>query len=182
MCEAERPAVSKVGVPAGRKGGHLTPHRTYTVETLKEALNRAVRNGGANAHQLFRRSSSLMDLLVPPIGDAAKVPAEDRALAAEGIIRRAIEDISEHDGPRAEALLIILALEHAPRTRYTLQDRRRKAAELLRVTTDTYRKNYEPELLLSMAFAIWKTLRKIEQEQGETPSLRNLDLCARQNH
>jgi hypothetical protein len=126
------------------------------VHVLQEALNQAIHRHGVSVSLLYIHSRELVDLLVPPNGDSGTKSIQLRAIKAEALIYQAIDAIREYDGPSAEAIRIIIGLRHDSKNRPTLHNRRIDAADMLGIGPDHFRKAYEQDLLLMLAFEILK--------------------------
>jgi hypothetical protein len=156
------------------------PHTTrLTPEAVQKELKRALRKG-ARASRLVLYSRDLVELLVP----ASSTPAEagiagqqsaaeksdapvgihDRAIAAEGIIRDAIERIG---GSSGEALHTIFCLK--PGTLgLTLEQRRQMAGELLGMQGETFRRyRHEGLLIWDLAMEVYGVLVNAARPQAD---------------
>lgn len=132
----------------------LPNNTAYTIDALKGELKHAVRYG-AKAHSLHRHAPRLVEMLNPPARDEeTQIP--DRAIATEELIRRAIRCIEEYAKDSAEALSILLGLQHDRQAQKSLHERRREAGQQLGYSIVTFRKKYEDEILEMLAFAIWR--------------------------
>lgn len=146
----------------------LPDNPAYSVERLQEELDRAIHNRGAHAHFLYEKSRTLVDLIIPPKeGGSAQDVTPDRAIAVEGIIRNAVNAISEYDPQAAEALLIILGLKRNTLDRNRLQERRKEASRLYDVSPDTFHRAYESQLTLMLAFQIWRTQHNVSDKTSK---------------
>lgn len=144
----------------------LTDKPAFDINRLQEELNKATRNGGANAYRLFRYHRALVDMLTPPAVDDAQ-HTTDRAIITEELIRQAIDRIAEPDPTAAEAVTILLGLQHDSRDRPTLHNRRQAAGRLYRVTGDTFRKTHEDVLFGMLAFEIIRIRSREESKRSE---------------
>jgi hypothetical protein len=132
----------------------LATSARLTAEALHQEFKHALRKG-ARASRLVRYSPNLVELLAPE-ADHPERSLHDRAIAAEQIIRQAIEHIGGESG---EALATIFCLK--PGTLgLTLDARRRMAADLLGVQGDTFRRErHEGLLVWDLAMEVYGVVR-----------------------
>lgn len=127
---------------------------SFDVDGLYKRLRRALRHG-VRASRLLRSSPDLVELLAP----TDRFPGQglhDRAIAAEDLIRRAVDQIG---GTAGQALEIILGLA-AGTVASRLEDRRRQAGVLLDVQPGTFRRDWrEAALIHDLAVEIYRLLR-----------------------
>jgi hypothetical protein len=146
-----------------------------TPEAVQRELKRALRKG-ARASRLVLYFRDLVELLVPEpsasseVGIAdhgstaersdAPVGIHDQAIAAEAIIREAIERIG---GSSGEALRTIFCLK--PGTLgLTLEQRRQMAGELLGMRGETFRRDrHEGLLIWDLAMEVYGRVRRLAE-------------------
>lgn len=139
-------------IPVGRHA--LATSARLTAEALHQEFKRALRKG-ARASRLVRYSPNMVELLASA-NDQGERSLHDRAIAAEQIIRQAIDHIGGESG---EALATIFCLK--PGTLgLTLDARRRMAADLLGVRGDTFRRErHEGLLVWDLAMEVYRIAR-----------------------
>lgn len=118
---------------------HLDP------EVLFHELKKAVRHG-CRASRLMRYAPALVDLIVP---DNERSRSE-RANLAEQALRRACDSYEGDWGDVMECLLGLALGTYGA----LLKERRRRAAGLIHVATETFRRHYEQDALWDVAFAL----------------------------
>ncbi|MDT3440972.1 hypothetical protein [Pseudofrankia sp. BMG5.37] len=121
------------------------------VPTLTDQLRAAMRHG-VRAASLAAHAPELIDLLTA----GSPGSRDERAIAAEQIIRAATEPLGPNVGP---AMRIMLGLE--PGTWHTrIETRRDRAAHLLDIAPNTFRRRrHEATYLRDIAWQIWQTQR-----------------------
>ena len=121
------------------------------IEDLHHHLRDALRHG-ARASRLLRYTPAIIELLCPA-ADHPDLNEYDRAIAAESLIRHAIDAIGGNPG---HAIATVLCLPPGTLGR-TLEDRRRIAAGYLDIEADTFRRYpHEKTLLFDLAIEIYR--------------------------
>jgi hypothetical protein len=123
------------------------------VAALTRQLRAAMRHG-ARAASLAAYAPRFVDLLTPGSSDSR----DERAQTAESVIRAAIAPLGPDIAP---AMRIMLGLE--PGTWHTrIETRRERAAALLNITPDTFRRSrHEATYLHDIAWGLWQHRRSI---------------------
>lgn len=132
---------------------HLDP------EVLLPELKNALRHG-CRASRLMRYAHGLIDLLAPD----RSVPAIERALCVEQLLREACASYGGDWGETMETLLGLAPGSHGA----LLKERRRRGGALLGVSTETFRRHAEAELLWDVAAAL--IMRGSNPEEPVPPS------------
>jgi hypothetical protein len=142
-----------------------TPTHHINVDTLHQYLRHSVRRG-ARASRLLRHVPEIVDLLYPT-ADYPHLSDFERAFNVENDIRHVID----HDigGPPGEAIATVLCLRSGTVGR-TLDDRRRIAANFLKIDAQTFRRaRHGGALLYDLAAQIHyhRTTRKPHQTNNQ---------------
>jgi hypothetical protein len=125
------------------------------LETVHVQLRAALRHGARAAH-LVAYAPEVITTLIRPSADATGTPIYDRALEAESIIRRGIQELG---GDAAEALSIIYALKPGTLGR-RLRQRREWAARILEMTGGNFRRDRNEGLLIwDLAVEVYRIVR-----------------------
>lgn len=120
----------------------MVTRRRLDPEALYKQLRHALRHG-ARASRLVRFTPELVELVFPA-EQHPELNIYDRALRIEHLVRQAVEEIG---GSPGEAMAVVLCL--TPGTLgTTLEARRQRAAELLGILPDTFRRERHEGALL----------------------------------
>ncbi|WP_018636047.1 hypothetical protein [Parafrankia elaeagni] len=130
----------------------MTTEHPIDVPTLTQHLRKAMRHG-VRATRLATHAPHLVDLLTPSHTGSP----DERAIAAEQIIRDAIEPLGTDV---SAAMRIMLGLE--PGTWHNgIEDRRKRAAKRIGITPGAFRRpRREGTYLHDIAWEIWQQRRK----------------------
>ena len=112
----------------------MSSMRRLNFEALHHHLKR-VRRRGARASRILQYTPELVELLYPATL-CPDLDAEERSMAVEHLIRRAVDVIGGDEG---HALAITLGLLPGLMG-MRLNDRRKRAAEYMGITADTWRR------------------------------------------